>query len=451
MIDTMSSLSNELVPLEEEAMKEVEQGQMQQAIDYVYGTEYNTSITQINALKEKFLEMLDTRTAKEVQEIAVQKNIIQFFMICTLILVGVIQFFNMVIIRKRILYPVIAIKDQMTEISQGNLSMEFPLQSDTSEIGMLIASIHETKQELKKYINDIDFKLAQMAKGNMSLTIENDYRGEFLPIQTAMAQILTSLNEALSHINLTAEKVSQQSRKMTSSAEILSDGAVQQASTVEKLSNNIQTISQQVSRTSSDADNAKQYSANSTAQLEICGQKMKDLTSAIEDISKSSQQIAGIIKTIEDIALQTNLLALNAAVEAARAGEAGKGFVVVANEVQTLAGKSSESAKNITKLIEESVHLVSYGTSLSEQTTSALESVITSAEQTADIVEHIAESATSQAQALQQITYGMEQISNVVQTNATTAEESALFAKTLDTQAEELKNSVHKFQLKKYH
>ena len=430
MIDTMSSLSNELVPLEEEA---------------------NTSITQINALKEKFLEMLDTRTAKEVQEIAVQKNIIQFFMICTLILVGVIQFFNMVIIRKRILYPVIAIKDQMTEISQGNLSMEFPLQSDTSEIGMLIASIHETKQELKKYINDIDFKLAQMAKGNMSLTIENDYRGEFLPIQTAMAQILTSLNEALSHINLTAEKVSQQSRKMTSSAEILSDGAVQQASTVEKLSNNIQTISQQVSRTSSDADNAKQYSANSTAQLEICGQKMKDLTSAIEDISKSSQQIAGIIKTIEDIALQTNLLALNAAVEAARAGEAGKGFVVVANEVQTLAGKSSESAKNITKLIEESVHLVSYGTSLSEQTTSALESVITSAEQTADIVEHIAESATSQAQALQQITYGMEQISNVVQTNATTAEESALFAKTLDTQAEELKNSVHKFQLKKYH
>ncbi len=451
MIDTMSSLSNELVPLEEEAMKEVEQGQMQQAIDYVYGTEYNTSITQINALKEKFLEMLDPRTAKEVQAIAVQKNIIQFFMICTLILVGVIQFFNMVIIRKRILYPVIAIKDQMTEISQGNLSMEFPLQSDTSEIGMLIASIHETKQELKKYINDIDFKLAQMAKGNMSLTIENDYRGEFLPIQTAMAQILTSLNEALSHINLTAEKVSQQSRKMTSSAEILSDGAVQQASTVEKLSNNIQTISQQVSRTSSDADNAKQYSANSTAQLEICGQKMKDLTSAIEDISKSSQQIAGIIKTIEDIALQTNLLALNAAVEAARAGEAGKGFVVVANEVQTLAGKSSESAKNITKLIEESVHLVSYGTSLSEQTTSALESVITSAEQTADIVEHIAESATSQAQALQQITYGMEQISNVVQTNATTAEESALFAKTLDTQAEELKNSVHKFQLKKYH
>ncbi len=451
MIDDMSSLSNELVPLEEQAMKKVEQGQMQEAIDYVYGTEYNTSISQINALKEKFLETLNTRTAQEVKQIALEKNIIQIFMIFTLILVGIIQFFNMIIIRKRILYPIITVKDQMTKISQGNLSMEFPLEADTSEIGMLIASIHETKQELKKYINDINSKLAQMAQGNMSLTVDTDYRGEFLPIQKAMAQILVSLNEALSHINLTAEKVSEQSKKMASSAEILSDGAVQQASTVDKLSNNIQTISQQVNQTSSDADNAKEYSANSTIQLEICEQKMKDLTNAIEDILKSSHQIAGIIKTIEDIALQTNLLALNAAVEAARAGEAGKGFVVVANEVQTLASKSSESAKNITKLIEESVHLVSYGTSLSEQTTSALDSVISSAEQTANIVERIAASATSQAQALQQITYGMEQISNVVQTNATTAEESALFAKNLEHQAEELKNSVQKFQLKKHH
>lgn len=451
MIDNMSSLSNQLVPLEEEAMKEVEQGQMQEAIDYVYGTEYNTSITQINALKEKFLETLNARTAKEVKQIALEKNIIQIFMIFTLILVGIIQFFNMIIIRKRILYPIIAVKDQMTEISQGNLSMEFPLEADTSEIGMLIASIHETKRELKKYINDINSKLAQMAQGNMSLTVDNDYRGEFLPIQTAMAQILVSLNEALCHINLTAEKVSEQSQKMASSAEILSDGAVQQASTVEKLSNNIQTISQQVSQTSSDADNAKEYSANSTAQLEICEQKMKDLTNAIEDILKSSYQISGIIKTIEDIALQTNLLALNAAVEAARAGEAGKGFAVVANEVQTLASKSSESAKNITKLIEESVDLVSYGTSLSEQTTSALNSVVTSAEQTANIVERIAASATSQAQALQQITHGMEEISTVVQTNATTAEETALFAKNLENQAEELKNSVHKFKLRKHH
>ena len=82
----------------------------------------------------------------------------------------------------------------MTQISQGNLSAEFGMRSDTSEIGRLVDSIHDTKRELKKYISDIDAKLTQMAQGNMNLTTGDDYRGEFLPIQRAMGQILDSLN-----------------------------------------------------------------------------------------------------------------------------------------------------------------------------------------------------------------------------------------------------------------
>ena len=448
MINRMSALSNELVPLEEEAMKKVEQGHIQEAIDYVYGADYSASTQQINALKEQFLSTLNARTAQEVKQLHLQRNMIQIFMIFILILVGVIQCINMFIIRKRILSPVIAIKNEMIKISKGNLSEQFSLEPNTSEIGLLVASIHETKHEFKKYISDIDSKLSQMADGNMSLTVDSDYRGEFLPIQTAMSEILNALNDALSRINVTAENVSQQSEKMASSAETLSPGAIEQASTVKKLSKGIQDITEQVKRTSEDADNAKTYSVDSTVQLEVCKQKMKELTSAIEDIAKSSRQIGGIIKTIEDIALQTNLLALNAAVEAARAGEAGKGFVVVANEVQNLASKSSESAQNITKLIEESVRLVAYGTSLSEQTTTSLSSVVSTAHQTADIVEHIAESATSQAQSLKELTFGMEQISTVVQTNASTAEESASFAKDLYGQAEQLKIAVQKFQLR---
>lgn len=448
MINRMSALSNELVPLEEEAMKKVEQGHIQEAIDYVYGADYSASTQQINALKEQFLSTLNARTAQEVKQLHLQRNMIQIFMIFILILVGVIQCINMFIIRKRILSPVIAIKNEMIKISKGNLSEQFSLEPNTSEIGLLVASIHETKHEFKKYISDIDSKLSQMADGNMSLTVDSDYRGEFLPIQTAMSEILNALNDALSRINVTAENVSQQSEKMASSAETLSHGAIEQASTVKKLSKGIQDITEQVKRTSEDADNAKTYSVDSTVQLEVCKQKMKELTSAIEDIAKSSRQIGGIIKTIEDIALQTNLLALNAAVEAARAGEAGKGFVVVANEVQNLASKSSESVQNITKLIEESVRLVAYGTSLSEQTTTSLSSVVSTAHQTADIVEHIAESATSQAQSLKELTFGMEQISTVVQTNASTAEESASFAKDLYGQAEQLKIAVQKFQLR---
>ena len=101
----------------------------------------------------------------------------------------------------------------------------------------------------------------------------------------------------------------------------------------------------------------------------------------------STKPCSGIIKTISDIAFQTKILALNASVEAARAGEAGKGFSVVADEVQNLANKSSASAQDIAKLIENSMQLVQYGSDLSTDTTNALSEVITSAQKSSELVE----------------------------------------------------------------
>ena len=449
MIDSMYALSNQLVPLEENAMEQVQNGQQSAAIDYVYGKEYNASLTQINALKEQFLEHLDQRALAEVQSLGWTSTMIRVLMVVTLLIVGVLQAFSMRVIRKRILTPVIAVRDQMGEISQGNLSADFPWQSDTSEIGMLVHSIHETKGELKKYISDIDEKLAHMAQGNMDLTIDGAYRGEFLPIQNAMRQILDSLNDALSHINQTAQDVSEESKRVAAGAQTLSNGAVQQASTVEELSAGIQDISGQVARTSEDAAEARKYSVEASEQLKVCSSKMSALTTAIADISASSSQISGITKTIEDISFQTNILALNASVEAARAGAAGKGFAVVADEVQRLASKSAESAKNITELIAASVQLVQYGTSLSKETTDALSHVVDSAQHSEELVGYIAQSAQAQSLSLKQLTEGMELISGVIQTNAATSEESASSADELRRQAEKLTASVQRFRLRR--
>lgn len=449
MIDDMYALSNQLVPLEDEAMKNVRDGKRSAALDYVYGTEYSDSIARINTLKEEFLAALDSRTSQQVDSLVQESDQIRLRMILALIIVGIMQLSNMLLVQMKVLRPIRVVKRQMLEISQGNLSAGFALRPDTSEIGMLVESIHETKRELKKYISDIDTTLAQMAQGNMNLTIGSDYRGEFLPIQQAMGQILDSFNSALSQINKTSEQVSQESNKMSTSAQNLADGATEQAAAVEELSASIVEISKQVNSTSADAENANKASEEAMQHLMLCNEKMEALSAAIDEISNSSRQIGGITKTIEDISLQTNILALNASVEAARAGEAGKGFAVVAGEVQSLANKSSESAKNISELIEKSIKQVQSGAALSIDTMKALTQVIASGEQSAAMIERIASSAMQQAESLEQVTEGMNQISDVVQTNAATAEDSASSAQELRNGAEDLRIAVQKFHLRR--
>ncbi len=448
LINDMSSISNELVPLEENAMHQAIAGQRQQAVNYVYGTEYNDAISKISSLKEQFLDMLDKRTSSKVSTLTDDAGYVKNRMMVSLVVVIIMQLLSSIYTKFKIINPVRTVRDQMGEISKGSLSSDFSLKPDTSEIGMLAESIHTTKKELKKYIHDIDIKLADMANGNMDFEVGSDYLGEFMPIQDAMRKILDSLNIALSNINITAHKVSIESERTAAGSKTLSDGAVKQAAAVQELSSNIQELSRQVDNTTNDAEDARKCSADANAQLSECNKKMEELSAAMENISNASHEIGGIIKTIEDISFQTNILALNAAVEAARAGEAGKGFAVVAGEVQNLANKSSVAASNISDLIGNSIEIVEHGTGLTASTKQALAKVVSGTEKSAVTVNNIAESAIQQSMALKQVTLGMDQISSVVQTTAATAEELAETAKELYGHSEGLKTAVQKFHLR---
>ena len=118
MIDDMYALSNQLVPLEEEAMENVRAGKRSAALDYVYGTEYSESIAQINTLKEQFLSTLDKRTSAQLDSLMQKSNQIRWQMIATLIVIEIILLCNILLVQLKVLRPIITIKRQMLEISQ---------------------------------------------------------------------------------------------------------------------------------------------------------------------------------------------------------------------------------------------------------------------------------------------------------------------------------------------
>lgn len=331
-------------------------------------------------------------------------------------------------------------------LSQGDLSTEVPKPVQNDEMAQLLGSLEITVSSLKNVISDISNQLMAIADGNLKITMEHEYKGDFVKISDTFVAIVDQLKTTMSDIDVNASRVATGADDLSKASQSLAEGATDQAGAVEELTASMTDISEKIQDNALNAKEAREIVNAVNNEIQESNGHMADMTEAMSKIKDASNEIANIINTINDIATQTNLLSLNAAIEAARAGEAGKGFAVVADEVRELAEQSSKAAKNTSMLIENSIKAVEEGTLLAETTAKSLNKVVENAIKVDKAINDIAEASAAQAETAEQINMGVGQIATVTEANSAAAEESAAASEELSGEAALLKENINKFK-----
>ena len=243
-----------------------------------------------------------------------------------------------------------------------------------------------------------------------------------------------------------AEQTAAAAGQVSSSSQALAEGASEQAASLEESSASLTEMAAMSKRAAESAQEAK-GAALATRELTGTGSRqIESMQTAMAAIKAAAEDITKILKTIDEIAFQTNILALNAAVEAARAGEAGAGFAVVADEVRSLAQRCAAAARETAAKIEESVAKSHQGVTVGSEVARSFNEIQGRIQDLDKLIGEIAGVAAEQNQGIGQITTAVSQMDQVVQANASHAEETASAAEELNGQATAVREAVGQLQ-----
>ena len=247
--------------------------------------------------------------------------------------------------------------------------------------------------------------------------------------------ITRQIQRVTSQLATGAEQANAAANQVAAASHELANGATEQAAAVEETSSALEELSSMTQRNAESSAKANGLASQARTAAEKGTADMKEMSAAMNAIKTSSDDVANIIKTIDEIAFQTNILALNAAVEAARAGEAGMGFAVVADEVRTLAQRSAQAARDTAEKIESALGNTARGVELSTKVADSLAEIAAKTRDVNQLVSEVATASHEQSQGISQINTAITQMDKVVQANAAGAEQTSAASEELKTQA----------------
>lgn len=335
---------------------------------------------------------------------------------------------------------------RMNGLAEGDLKSEIEVKTSGDEAEMLSISLKTTIESINTYIMEIRRVLDNISNGNLNVSADGEYHGDFIVVKESLTQIIESLNQVMKQINGTAHSLMDTAQSMGSQSEELHQAVMNQTDAMQNLTAEVETIRENLNDVTESTKETKDRASEIAEQIENGSQKMKELQRAMEAIDRSAEDISNISRLMEGISKQTNILALNAAVEAARAGDAGKGFAVVAEEVRSLASQSTEAAKSTVEMIETASELIKQGVKLTEETSLSLEEISKGSDAVTEIARRLSEAVDLQEKSLREISGRITDISAITQQNLYCAENTADASVELEMESEKLRKLLEKFR-----
>ena len=330
--------------------------------------------------------------------------------------------------------------------AHGDFSKRLPVEDKKGTFKDLCVGINEIGEATETSLSAIKAAVEALAEGDMSHRVAGQYDGIFKLIIGSVNDAMDSLTKMVGSIRDSSMNMRDSTDSIASAAQDLAKRTENNAASLQETTVSLAALTTSVQEASGIAREASADAADVNQATHQGNILLQETVQAMEEIKKSSAAINKVIDLIDDISFQTNLLALNANVEAARVGEAGRGFMVVANEVRSLAGRSSEAAKEIAGLISLNDKSIGDGVALVDQSRSSLEAIATRVQEISDRIQRIAETSDQQSSGLAEVNDVCAHLDQSTQQNAAMFEETTAAINVMNEEAASLMGAVGAFK-----